>query len=50
MQDTKFQAPVLESFTGLVSVSPGGESFPLTSPKDYITELKRLKRLTAKNR
>ena len=50
MQDTKFQAPVLESFTGLVSVSPGGESFPLPSPRDYIAELKRLKRLTAKNR
>ena len=50
MQDTKFQARVLESFTGLVSVSPGGESFPLPSPRDYIAELKRLKRLTAKNR
>ena len=50
MQDTKFQAPFLESVSDLVSVSPGGESFPLPSPKDYITELKRLKRLTAKNR
>ena len=50
MQDTKFQAPVLESASNSVSVSPGGESFPLPSPKDYIAELKRLKRLTAKNR
>ena len=50
MQDTKFQAPFLEPVSDLVSVSPGGESFPLPSPKDYIAELKRLKRLTAKNR
>ena len=50
MQDAKFQAPFLEPVSDLVSVSPGGESFPLPSPKDYIAELKRLKRLTAKNR
>ncbi len=44
--------PVPESASNsrAVSVSPGGEVFPLPAPDDYAKEFKRLQKLAAKHR